>query len=244
MREIAMAQEVASGVIEPTEDAAEELSTLIGGPPSDVEPPDGPDDGDPFGGGGDDDDDGRHRSPIHNARLGMLMFLGAETMFFAGLIGSFLLFRVANQVWPPPMFPRLPVVITLINTLFLLYSAVTMWQARQAMRQGLQTRSVTFLLYTTVLGVVFLGIQGYEWTRLIQVGLTLTSGVYGATFYILIGAHALHVLGAVIWLMVVLLRTWKGYYRRGQDMGMAVCSMYWFYVVGLWPVLYWLVYLY
>ncbi|ETX06484.1 MAG: hypothetical protein ETSY2_16865 [Candidatus Entotheonella gemina] len=238
-----MAQEAAGGVIEQTEDVVEELSTLIGGPPpSDVEPPDGPDDGDPFGGG--DDDDGRKRAPIHNARLGMIMLLAAETMFFAGLIGSFLLFRIANQVWPPPMFPRLPVMITLINTLFLLYSAVTMWQARRAMRQGLPARSVMFLCYTTVLGLVFLGIQGYEWTKLIRVGLTLSSGVYGATFYILIGTHALHVLGAVIWLAVVWLRAWKGHYRPGRDVGMAVCGMYWFYVVGLWPVLYWLVYLY
>ena len=237
-----MAQKIEGGVIEQTEDVVEELSTLIGGPPpSDREPPDGPDDGDPFGG---DDDDGRKRTPIHNARLGMMMFLGAETMFFAGLIGSFLLFRVANQVWPPPMFPRLPVLITLLNTLFLLYSAVTMWQARRAMRQGLQARSVLFLLYTTVLGVVFLGIQGYEWAKLIRVGLTLSSGVYGATFYILIGTHALHVLGAVIWLAVVLLRAWKGHYHPRRDVGMVICGMYWFYVVGLWPVLYWLVYLY
>jgi heme/copper-type cytochrome/quinol oxidase subunit 3 len=240
-----MARGVGGGVIEQTEDAVEALPPLSGGPPpSDHEPPDGGDDGDPFGGGGGGDDDGGRRPPIHNARLGMLMFLGAETMFFAGLIGSFLLFRVANQVWPPPMFPRLPVLITLINTLFLLYSAVTMWQARRAMRQGLQTRSVKLLLYTTVLGVVFLGIQGYEWSKLIQVGLTLSSGVYGATFYSLIGAHALHVLGAVIWLLVVLLRAWKGYYRPGRDVGMAVCGMYWFYVVALWPALYWLVYLY
>jgi cytochrome c oxidase subunit 3 len=240
-----MAQEVADGVIEQTEDAVEERSTLIGGPPpSDNEPPDGGDGGDPFGGGDEDDDDGRRRTPIHNARLGMIMFLGAETMLFAGLIGAFLVFRVANQVWPPLMFPRLPVVVTLINTLFLLYSAVTMWQARRAMRQGLQARSVMFLLYTTVLGVVFLGIQGYEWAKLIGVGLTLSSGVYGATFYILIGAHALHVFGAVSWLVVVLLRAWKGYYRPRRDVGMAVCGMYWFYVVGLWPVLYWLVYLY
>lgn len=239
-----MARNVAGGVIEETEDLVEARPTLIGGPPpSGIQPPDGPDDGDSFGGGDGDDDDGKRR-PIHNARLGMIMFLGAETMLFAGLIGSFLLFRVANQVWPPPMFPRLPVLITLINTLFLLYSGVTMWRARQAMRQGLQARSVTFLLYTTVLGVVFLGIQGYEWAKLMGVGLTLSSGVYGATFYVLIGTHALHVFGAVIWLMVVLLRAWKGHYRPGRDVGMVTCSMYWFYVVGLWPALYWLVYLY
>ena len=239
-----MAQETVGGVIERTEEVETDLSTLIGGPPpSDVEPPDG--DG-PFGGGGGGDDDGerRGRPPIHNARLGMMMFLGAETMFFGGLIGSFLLFRVANQVWPPPTLPRLPVLVTLVNTLFLLYSAVTMWQARRSMRQGRPGRSASFLFYTTVLGVVFLAIQGYEWVKLISVGLTLSSGVYGATFYVLIGTHALHVLCAVIWLGVVLWRTRQGFYRPGRDVGMAVCAMYWFYVVGLWPVLYWLVYLF
>lgn len=237
-----MAQEVVGGVIEQTEDVVEARSTLVGGPPpSDVEPPDRRDDGDPFGGG---DDDGSRRAPISNARLGMVMLLGAETMFFAGLIGSFLLFRVANDIWPPPMFPKLPVAVTLVNTLFLLYSAVTMWQARRAMRRGMPSRSVMFLLYTTVLGVVFLGIQGYEWAKLLGVGLTLSSGVFGATFYIVIGTHALHVFGAVIWLVVVLIRAWRGDYRPRQDVGMAVCAMYWFYVVGLWPILYWLVYLY
>lgn len=238
-----MARDAAGSVIEQVEDGVEGRSTLLGSPPpADIDPPDGPDDGDPFGGG--DDDPNRKRPPIHNARLGLIMFLAAETMFFAGLIGSFLLFRVSNQVWPPPMFPKLPVLVTLVNTLFLLYSAVTMWQARRAMSQGLQARSVMFLGYTTALGVLFLGIQGYEWAKLIGVGLTLSSGVYGATFYILIGTHGLHVLGAVTWLAVVLVRARKGYYRPGQDVGLAVCGMYWYYVVGLWPVLYWLVYLF
>ena len=54
------------------------------------------------------------------------MFLGAEAMFFAGLIGAFLVFRIASPVWPPPFQPRLPSEVTGINTLILLASAVAM----------------------------------------------------------------------------------------------------------------------
>lgn len=221
-------------------DEVSEIGTLTEGPPPfRPEPPDGPDDGDPHG-----DDHGSPGSPISNARLGMIMLLGAETMFFAGLVGSFLVFRLANEPWPPPMFPRLPIVVTGINTLLLLYSTLTMWQAQQAIRTGLQQRGVRMLLATALLGVTFLVIQGYEWVKLIDFGLTLTSGVYGATFYTLIGCHGLHVLGAVLWLLSVLIRAIQGCYSPTRYVGVAVCGMYWHYVVALWPILYVLVYLY
>jgi heme/copper-type cytochrome/quinol oxidase subunit 3 len=174
----------------------------------------------------------------------MLMFLGAETMFFAGLIGAFLVYRLANQTWPPAAMPSLPVLVTGVNTLILLYSAVTMWCAQRAMRLQRQQQSKRFLICTGLLGGIFLGIQGYEWLQLIRFGLTMASGVYGATFYTLIGCHALHVFGAMIWLLVVLGRTLQGRYSATRYVGLALCGMYWYYVVALWPVLYYLVYLY
>ncbi len=235
-----MARDGLNSVIEQNDEIFDEVGTLVEGPPPfDSDPPDGPEGGDPFG-----DDDGSPDPPISNARLGVLMFLGAETMFFAGLIGSFLVFRVANTVWPPPMFPRLPIFVTGVNTLLLLYSAVTMWTALQAIRVGAMQRCVRFLSITAILGVVFLAIQGYEWIQLIGFGLTLTSGVYGATFYILIGCHGLHVVGAVIWLLSILVGTMRGRYSPKRHIRVSVCGMYWYYVVALWPVLYWLVYLY
>lgn len=221
-------------------DTVEELGTLtVGPPPFSPTPPDGPD-----GGGPHDDDDGPSGSPIGNVRLGMIMFLGAETMFFAGLVGSFLVFRLANETWPPPTFPRLPIVVTGFNTMLLLYSGLTMWLAQQAIRSGMQRRGVRLLLATALLGIIFLALQSYEWVQLIRFGLTLSSGVYGATFYTLIGCHGLHVFGAVIWLLAVLLRAMRGRYSPTRYVGAAVCGMYWYYVVALWPILYLLVYLY
>ncbi len=236
----AMAEKTTGAVLDSSPEQRSDVDVITQGPPPFFpEPPDDSGDDGPPG----DDEDGRG-PPLSNARLGMLMFLGAETMFFAGLIGAFLVYRLTNQTWPPPTFPRLPVLVTGLNTLILLYSAVTMWRAQRLIRSGLQSEGRRFLLITGILGVIFLGIQGYEWVRLIGFGLTLSSGVYGATFYILIGSHGLHVFGAVIWLLIVLSRAFAGHYSATRYMGFALCGMYWYYVVGLWPILYGLVYLY
>lgn len=208
------------------------------GPPPFVPAP--PEDGD-----GDRYDDGEPRSTsLSNARLGMMIFLGAETMFFAGLVGAFLVYRLANVTWPPAAMPRLPVEVTGVNTLVLLTSAWTMWQANRAIRLGQQPALGQWLLRTALLGLVFLLVQGYEWVKLISYGLTLSSGVYGATFYTLIGCHALHVFGAVIWLGSVWRSASQQHYTATRRTGVVLCGMYWSYVVGLWPLLYWLVYLY
>jgi heme/copper-type cytochrome/quinol oxidase subunit 3 len=179
-----------------------------------------------------------------NAWLAMLMFLGAEAMFFAGLIGAFIVFRVGAPIWPPPFQPRLPVLLTGANTLILLLSAVTLRMGLKAGREGRSVRLVRLLALTAALGGVFLAIQGYEWLRLIQFGLTVSSSVYGGLFYTLIGFHALHVAGALIWLLVVYRQAQKGRFAKDRHTGLQICGMYWIFVVALWPVLYGLVYLY
>jgi heme/copper-type cytochrome/quinol oxidase subunit 3 len=174
----------------------------------------------------------------------MIMFLGAEAMFFAGLMGAFLVFRVGSPVWPPPFQPRLPATVTFVNTLILLLSAVTMRVALLANRRGERKRLVKLLSWTAMLGAVFLLIQGFEWMRLLHFGLTLSSSVYGGLFYTLIGFHGAHVLGALVWLIAVWSKARQGKYTGRNAVGLQTCSMYWIFVVALWPVLYGLVYLY
>lgn len=181
--------------------------------------------------------------PVSNARLGMLMFLGAEAMFFAGLIGAFLVFRLGSAIWPPPGQPYLPIGVTGVNTAILLFSAYTMHRASRAIRDARPDGLAKWLWVTALLGMTFLGVQGYEWTRLVQFGLTLSSGAYGATFYTLIGIHGAHVLGAVLWLFVVLAGARSHRFSAERHIGLSLCGMYWYFVVGLWPVLFTLVYL-
>ncbi len=94
-----------------------------------------------------------------------------------------------------------------------------------------------------MLGTLFLAVQGSEWVRLVRHGLTLSAGMYGATFYTLIGCHGLHVLAAVVWLLVVLARAQRSRFAGAIRVPLELCAIYWFYVVALWAGLFPLVYL-
>ena len=96
---------------------------------------------------------------------------------------------------------------------------------------------------TGLLGATCLAAQGYEWPRLLTFGLTAPSGIYGGTFYTLVGAHAVHVLGALVWLSIILMGTRSGPSATPNRSRVLVFGMYWYFVVGLWPILYTLVYL-
>src|SRR3990172_5702931 len=180
---------------------------------------------------------------ISSAKLAMVMVLGAETMFFAGLVGSFLVLRVGAPVWPPPFQPRLPVLVTGLNTLVLLASGVTMARALRAVRHGDQAGLLFGLRLTSFFGALFLAVQGYEWARLVQFGLTVSSGSYGSAFYTLIGTHGVHVLVALCWLSVILAFSARKRFTPGNHMPVSICGMYWQFVVALWPILFLLVYL-
>ncbi|HUK42701.1 MAG TPA: cytochrome c oxidase subunit 3 [Candidatus Acidoferrales bacterium] len=178
-----------------------------------------------------------------NAWLAVLIFIGAEAMFFAGLIGAYIVFRVSSPIWPPPFQPRLPIAATGVNTLILIASAVTMRRALKAVVAGDRKQLVRLLGATAILGGMFLAVQGFEWIRLIDFGLTVSSSVYGGLFYTLIGFHGLHVLGALIWLLIVFSLAKQGRFSKERHVGLQTCNMYWTFVVGLWPLLYGLVYL-
>lgn len=216
------------------EDLLADLTSGPEGPP----PADG-------GGGGDwpPPHEPEPRPLVENAKLGMFIFLGAETMFFGGLIAAFLVLRLGAPVWPPPTQPRLPVGVTGFNTLVLLASAFTLARALRAIRRGDQAGLCRGLGWTALLGAIFLSIQGYEWSRLVHFGLTISSGVYGGTFYTLIGTHGFHVLAALVTLSVVWVLAKRGRFTARSYLGASVPGMFWYYVVGLWPVLYTLVYL-
>ncbi len=219
-----------------TAPALEELVSQLPQVPPDLPPPSGEG---PFPSGPPPE-----REPIvSNAVLGMLMFLAFEGMFFGGLLGAFLVFRLASVHWPPPGQPYLPENITWINTGILLGSGYTMRRAVRAIREGNQSGLLNGLATTALLGTIFLAVQGTEWVRLVRYGLTLSSGTYGSTFYTLIGCHGLHVLGAVVWLAVVLLQASRGRFSPERHAGVQLCRMYWYFVVGLWLILFPLVYL-
>ena len=177
---------------------------------------------------------------INSTYLAMFMFIGAELMFFSGFIGSFLLFRLNTVEWPPVDQPTLPAFVTGINTILLLFSgyiASRIWNPFNN-----KNTVVRNLILVSFLGLLFLVIQGNEWIQLIGFGLTLQSSIYGAIFYLLIGAHAMHVLGGLLWMFAITFLTIKSGIVEANLNKLRAALLYWFFVVLLWPILYFLVY--
>jgi len=182
------------------------------------------------------------RAPVvSNGVLGMLVFIIAEVMFFAGLISAHSIVRsqTAGQMWPPFGQPRLPVQETAINTAALLVSGIVLVIAWFAFKRDRSTARIPLLL-SILLGGFFVWFQGLEWTALLGEGLTIQSSSYGGFFYLIVGAHAAHAVAALaglVWAWV-----WLGKERLTVSQ-LATVSAFWYFVVLVWPVLYVKVYL-
>jgi heme/copper-type cytochrome/quinol oxidase subunit 3 len=181
------------------------------------------------------------RTPIvPNAVVGMLIFVVTEVMFFAGLISAHTIAKSNLPMgWPPPGQPRLPLESTALNTLALLASgALVSWAGQQFRKDPALARRPLSLGLS--LGAFFVVAQGMEWIGLIREGLTLTSSTHGSFFYLIVGAHALHALCAILFLLVVLARLLRSELEAST---FASARVLWLFVVCVWPVLYWKVYL-
>lgn len=176
------------------------------------------------------------RTGIPNAILAVGVVIFTEIMFFAALLSAYFVARSYASAWPPLGQPRLPVGVTAANSAVLLASGAFAWFS---LRGGAKSRRDHLLALAG--GIVFVAVQGGEWTRLIGHGLTLASGSYGSFFYLLIGAHALHAVAGILALGILV----PGPARLGavSDQTRRAALLYWLFVCGLWPVLYVLVYL-
>ncbi|MCH7530336.1 MAG: heme-copper oxidase subunit III [Gemmatimonadetes bacterium] len=173
--------------------------------------------------------------------MGMLLFVFAEIMMFAGLISahSIVRSRVAGEMWPPYGQPRLPVQETAVNTAALLVSGVVLVFAQVAFKKEASRARVPVLI-ALLLGLFFVGSQGAEWVALLGEGLTIKSSTYGGFFYLIVGAHGVHAIAAILALGWVWYELDKG---RLDEVQLATVSVFWYFVVLLWPVLYLNVYL-
>jgi heme/copper-type cytochrome/quinol oxidase subunit 3 len=171
--------------------------------------------------------------------LAMLIFVCMEIMLFAGFVSAFTIMRASVLVWPPPNQPRLPVAETAFNTGLLLASGVALLLARRAFRRA-PARARAPLGAALALGAAFVLLQGREWAQLLGEGLTLTSSALGSFFYLIVGVHALHAvvaLGVLAW-------AWRRLGRGGlPSSSLGAAEIFWYFVVGVWPILYWRVYL-
>jgi cytochrome c oxidase subunit 3 len=192
---------------------------------------------------------------IDTRKLAVWFFLASEIIFFTALIGGSLLLRLKTGDWVMPG-EILNVPLTSLNTFILIVSSLTVVNALSAIEQGDQKNLKRWLIITAVFGAIFLGIQAYEYVKLYQEGLTFTAcnvvhnghaidcpTLYATTFYIQTGFHGTHVAIGVIWLIVVIIKAFRGVYTQQQHTGVELFGLYWHFVDLVWIILFTIVYL-
>lgn len=132
-----------------------------------------------------------------------------------------------------------------INTLILLLSGVTCTFAHHAIKEGRRQGMVMWLLATVSLGFLFVGLQALEYAHAYgDLNLTMESGIYGSTFYMLTGFHGFHVTMGAVMLMIVMFRGMKGHFTSDNHFAFEAAAWYWHFVdvvwLGLFIFVYWL----
>jgi len=134
--------------------------------------------------------------------------------------------------------------LPLINTLLLLTSGVTCTWAHHGMLANNRSQLIKGLAATVILGFVFVACQALEYMEAYhEMGLTLGSGIYGSTFFMLTGFHGFHVCVGAIILSVVLFRSWKGHFTPENHFAFEAAAWYWHFVDVVWLGLFIFVYL-
>jgi heme/copper-type cytochrome/quinol oxidase subunit 3 len=176
------------------------------------------------------------------ARLGMILFIASESVFFALLIIAFVVYHsIAGNA--AEVARNLNVFKTGIFTLFLLSSSFTVRRGGISQRHGRHAAALGWLGATVLLGAVFLGGQALEYGRLIGRNVTISRDLFGTTFFTLTGFHALHVLTGLIMLSILVgmgLRWMPGQPRKHAT---EAVSLYWHFVDVVWMVIFPIVYL-
>jgi cytochrome c oxidase subunit III len=186
-----------------------------------------------------------HHKPggISSSLLGMVLFIASEIMFFGGLFGAYFTLRSAAPEWPPPDNPHLSAPYAAVLTAILVTSSVTMQFGVWAIRKNNQRRLILWLGVSLLLGATFLAMQALEYANLIREGMTLSSGVFGSTFYTLTGFHGAHVAGGAAFILIVLLRARSGQFTARYHDTVEMASYYWHFVDVVWIGLFSTIYL-
>ena len=179
-------------------------------------------------------------------KIAMWIFLVTDAMSFSGFLLAYAVLR-STMEWPNPA-DHLGINLSGFATFILVCSSVSMVLSIDACKHKNRQGMLRWLLATIAGGVVFLGIQVYEYTHLIHQGLTLSSfsdgtSLFGSTFYIVTGFHGLHVLTGVIYLISEYVMAKRGDYDNGDYNRLEILGLFWHFVDLVWILVFTFIYL-
>ena len=176
-------------------------------------------------------------------RIGMWVGLASVAMMFTSLSSAYIVRSASSNDWTPLPLPR----VLLVSTALILASSVTLEAARRKLKTGLNALYKRWLLVTVILGLAFLVAQLFAWRQLVRQGIYLASNPHSSFFYLLTGAHAVHLLGGLLGLLFLWLR-----WRRQTTETTAIVkrkaatdavTVYWHFMDALWIYLFLLLFL-
>jgi heme/copper-type cytochrome/quinol oxidase subunit 3 len=179
---------------------------------------------------------------IPSGRLAIWWFLASEIMTFGGLLAAFVLCRFAAGGWHEES-EHVSMQIAAFNTLVLVTSSLTIVQAHGAVEHGDRKRAAQFLLYTVLLGLLFLCVKGFEYSREITHGFVPSTSLFWSFYYGLTGLHALHVIGGIVTNFILYLMAARSAHWDEVKHRVEYAGLYWHFVDVVWIFLFPLVYL-
>lgn len=175
-------------------------------------------------------------------KIALWTFIGSECMLFGTLIATYLAYEGKSVTGPTPQ-EILDIPVTSVSTFVLLMSSLAMVLALTAVVRGDKLQTRLWLAATAGFGTIFLGFQYYEFTSFVAQGLTISTNLFGSTFFVLIGCHGLHVLIGVIWLTTLLILSLRDQLGPEKAMNVEIAGLYWHFVDVVWIVIFTVVYL-
>jgi cytochrome c oxidase subunit III len=174
-------------------------------------------------------------------RVGMFCLIVAEAAIFTIFVVAYI-FYLGKSVTGPT--PQQVLEIPIFNTICLLSSSLTIHFADRALERGQLLAFKVYWFLTFALGAIFLVGTGIEWHRLVyQSGLTISTNLFGTTYYSLVGLHALHVIVGLLGLGLVMVLALASKVKQEHANRVGVFSLYWHFVDAVWVVVFTVVYI-
>jgi cytochrome c oxidase subunit III len=174
-------------------------------------------------------------------RVAMYCLIIGESAIFTIFVVAYI-YYIGRSLSGP--MPKDVLEVPVFNTICLLSSSLTIWLAERALERNKIKVFGAWWAATIVLGLVFITGTGIEWHTLIyEKGLTISTNLFGTTFYSLVGLHATHVVVGLSMLLLVLIFTLTGHVRHEHSERIQVLALYWHFVDAVWVVVFSVVYI-
>ncbi len=179
---------------------------------------------------------------LSNEKLAMWAFLGSECLLFGALISAYLLYknRSVNGPYPKDVFD---IPFTSASSFMLLMSSLTMVLALSAIQRGDVRRMRIWILATASLGALFVTGQVYEFTSFYREGLSLSTNLFGSSFFVMTGFHGVHVTLGILMLLSLYAISMRGGIGPEKAEVVEIAGLYWHFVDVVWIVIFTVVYL-